>query len=126
MKAQKEKTTTGDVSKIISKYNDWRGERLQQIRTLMREANSEVIEDVKWKTPSNPDGVMVWYYNGMICTGEVYKKHLRISFAKGPSLKDPKGLINSYRAIIIHEGDVLDEYAFKDLIIEAIELNQKK
>ncbi len=107
--------------------DDWRGKVMSNIRSLIKQADPEVIEDVKWKTPSNPNGVLVWYHDGMILTGEVYKKHLRLSFAKGPTLKnnDPKNLINSFRAIIIHEEDALDENAFKDLIRAAVALNQK-
>lgn len=106
--------------------SDWRTKTLAKIRKLIKQADSEAVEEVKYKVPSNPAGVPVWYHEGMICTGETYQKHLRISFAKGPLLKDPKGLINSYRAIIIHEEDKLDEKAFKNLIREAVTLNLKK
>lgn len=108
--------------------SDWREETMSQIRKLIREADPEAIEDKKWKTKSNPEGVFVWYHDGMICTGETYKKHLRISFSKGPDLQnhDPKGLINSYRAIIIKEENKLDEKAFKDLFQAAVKLNQEK
>lgn len=104
---------------------DWRGKTITKIRNLIKKADSEIIEEVKWKTASNPNGVLVWYKEGMILTGEVYKKHLRFSFAKGPDLKknDPKGLINSYRAIILKEDDMLDEESFKRLIKEAVRLN---
>ncbi len=118
-----------DLNKV--EYNlpaDWRGDVMTQIRILIKQADPEIIEDVKWKTPSNPDGVLVWYKDGMITTGEIYKKHIRLAFAKGPALKDhdPKGLINSYRAIIIHEEDKINERAFKDLIRAAVALNSKK
>lgn len=105
--------------------NDWRGDVMSRIRKLISEADSEIVEDVKWKTASNPNGVLVWYKEGMITTGEIYKEHLRIAFAKGPELKDrdPKKLINTHRAVIIKEGDDLDENAFKDLIRAAVELN---
>lgn len=107
--------------------DDWRGEVMTRIRTLIKQADPEVSEDVKWKTPSNPNGVLVWYHEGMLLTGEIYKEHLRLSFAKGPALKDhdPKGLINSYRALIIRENDELDEAAFRDLILAAVALNRK-
>lgn len=107
---------------------DWRGDVMTQIRTLIKQADPEIVEDVKWKTPSNPNGVLVWYKEGMITTGEIYKKHIRLAFAKGPSLKksDPKGLINTYRAIIIHEEDKIDEEAFKNLIRAAVELNSNQ
>lgn len=114
-----------------SKYplpTDWRGEVMSQIRQLIQQADPEITEEVKWKTPSNPDGVFAWYRDGMITTGEIYKKHIRLAFAKGPALKehDPKNLINSYRAILIHEADSLDEDAFKELIRAAVALNRKE
>ncbi len=107
------------------KLADWRGEKLAQLRALIKQADPNMIEEVKWKKPSNPDGIPVWSHDGMICTGETYKNHLRLTFAKGASLKDPKGLFNTYRAIVIHEGDKINEDAFKDLIRTAIELNHK-
>ena len=106
--------------------DDWRGTTITQIRDLIKEADSGIEEEVKWRTRTNPNGVLVWYHDGMLLTGEIYKEHLRLSFAKGPALKntDPKGLINSYRAILIKEGDKLDESAFKELIGEAVKLNK--
>ena len=107
--------------------DDWRGKVMSRIRELIKLADPEIIEDVKWKTASNPNGVLVWYHDGMISTGEIYTKHLRLSLAKGQYLKDqdPKGLINSFRAIIIKEDDKIDETAFKNLIRAAVEFNQK-
>lgn len=119
------KSASEQIDDIIKKFADWRGEKLAEIRTLIKQADPEVIEEVKWKKPSNPDGIPVWSHDGIICTGETYKKHLRIAFAKGPSLKDPKGLFNTYRAIIIHEGDKMNEAAFKDLIKAAVEFNHQ-
>lgn len=113
------------IDAIIMKLTDWRGEKLAQIRNLIKHADPDVLEEVKWKAPSNPDGVPVWSHDGIICTGETYKNHLRIAFAKGPSLKDPKGLLNTYRAIVIREGDKINESAFKELINSAVELNHK-
>jgi len=114
-----------EIGAIIKKFADWRGARLAQVRTLIKQADPTVIEEVKYKMHSNPDGVPVWSHDGIICTGETYKKHLRLSFAKGPTLNDPKGLLNAYRAVIIHEEDPINEVAFKDLIVAAVELNQK-
>lgn len=107
---------------------DWRIERMSRIRKLVKETDADIREEVKYKTPSNPDGVFVWYCDGMIATGETYKKHLRLSFAKGPELKkkDSKQLINSYRAILLHEEDTLHETAFKKLIRDAVALNRAK
>lgn len=121
----KDKSAGEQIEAIILKFAGWRGEKLAQIRRLIKQADPDVIEDVKWKTASNPDGIPVWYHDGMICTGETYKNHLRFAFTKGPLLKDhdPQGLLNSYRAIILHEGDEINETAFKDLIQAAIELN---
>jgi hypothetical protein len=113
------------IDAIIMKLADWRGERLAQLRALIKQADPDVIEEIKWKKPSNPDGIPVWSHDGMICTGETYKNHLRLTFAKGASLNDPKGLFNTYRAIVIHEGDKINEAAFKDLIRTAVELNHK-
>jgi hypothetical protein len=113
----------------ITELGDWRGETLSRLRTLIKQADPEVVEEVKWRKPSNPAGVPVWYHDGIICTGETYKNHVRLTFAKGASLKDPKGLFNAslegnaLRAIVIHEGDEIDEKAFKALVRSAIALN---
>lgn len=123
--SSKDKSASEQIDAIIMKFVDWRGEKLAQLRALIKEADPEGTEEVKWKKPSNPDGIPVWSHDGIICTGETYKNHLRLAFAKGPSLKDPKGLLNTYRAIIIHEGDEINEAAFKDLISAAVELNHK-
>ena|SRR6185437_10534970 len=120
-----EKTQEEEITAIIMKLGDWRGQRLAQIRSLINDADPDVTEEVKWKKATNPDGVPVWSHDGMICTGEFYKSHLRLSFPKGASLKDPKGLFNAHRSIVIHEEDTLNEAAFKDLIRAAIELNHE-
>ena len=120
-----DKSASEQIDRIIKKFPDWRGEKLIQIRILIKQSDPDVIEEVKWKKPSNPDGIPVWSHYGIICIGETYTKHLRITFPKGPSLDDPKGLLNAYRAIIIHEGDTFNETAFKDLIRAAVELNKK-
>ena len=106
---------------------DWRKKILSQIRTLIKQAEPKITEERKYKTASNPAGIPVWYYDGMICTGETYKNHLRLTFAKGPTLKghDPKGLLNAFRAIIIHEGAKINKAAFKNLIRAAAVLNRK-
>ena len=109
---------------------DWRDETLSTIRTLIKQADPEVVEEVKWRKPSAPDGVPVWSHDGPICTGETYKSHVKLTFFKGAELKDPKRLFNSgldskvRRAIDLHEGDQIDETAFKALIREAVELNE--
>ena len=107
----------------IKELGDWRGKALSRIRSLIKEADPEVVEDWKWR------GVPVWYHDGMICTGETYKSHVKVTFAKGARLDDPSGLFNSSldgnvrRAIDLHEGEKLDERAFKALIRNAVALN---
>jgi len=107
----------------IEELGDWRGETLARIRALIRQADPEVVEEWKWR------GVPVWYHAGMICTGETYKKVVKMTFAKGASLEDPSGLFNSSlegntrRAIDFHEDDRIDEEALKALIRVAVALN---
>jgi hypothetical protein len=112
------------MKKKTKNLADWRGKAMSRIRTLIKQADPEMVEEVKWRKPSNPAGIPVWYHDGMICTGETYKNHLRLTFAKGSSLKNPKGLINSYRSMLIHEGDKINEAAFKNLIRAAVALNR--
>jgi hypothetical protein len=113
----------------IEELDDWRGETLSRVRALIRQADPEVVEEVKWRKPSNP-GVPVWSHDGIICTGETYKAVVKLTFAKGASLKDPSGLFNSSlegntrRAIDIREGEAIDEDAFKALIRAAVSLNE--
>jgi hypothetical protein len=113
----------------IKALGDWRGETLARVRSLIKEADPDVVEEVKWRKPSNPNGVPVWEHAGIICTGETYKAVVKLTFAKGASLKDPAGLFNSSlegnvrRAIDIHEGDKIDEKALKALIRGAVALN---
>ncbi len=107
--------------------NDWRGETLARVRILVKQADPEAIEEVKWRKPSNPAGIPVWSHNGIICTGETYKNHVKLTFAKGASLKDPSRLFNQEgtvrRAIDIREGDTIDEEGFKALVRAAAALN---
>ncbi len=114
----------------IAALDDWRGETLARVRELIREADPEMVEEVKWKKPSNAmQGVPVWEHTGMICTGETYKDKVKLTFARGAALPDPKSLFNSSldggtrRAIDIHEGDTIDGEALKGLIRAAIALN---
>jgi hypothetical protein len=113
----------------IKELSDWRGETLARVRALIKQADPEVVEEVKWRKPSAPAGVPVWSHDGLICTGEVYKSRVKMTFAKGASLEDPSGLFNSSlegntrRAIDIHEGEEIDEEALKDLIRAAVALN---
>jgi hypothetical protein len=116
----------------IKSLGDWRGEALARVRGLIREADREVVEEVKWRKPSNPAGVPVWEHDGIICTGETYKDKVKLTFANGAALADPSGLFNSSldgnvrRAIDIHEGDKIDGAALKALVRAAVALNMPK
>ena len=113
----------------INELSDWRGETLSRIRRLIKQADPDVVEEWKWRKATNP-GVPVWSHDGMICTGETYKSVVKLTFLKGAQLKDPKRLFNSSlegnarRAIDLHEGDQIDETAFKTLIRQAVALNE--
>ena len=108
---------------------DWRERTLSRVRALIEQADPEVVEEVKWRKPSNPTGVPVWSHGGILCTGETYKDKVKLTFAKGASLDDPAGLFNSSlegnvrRAIDLHEGDEIDERAFLALVRAAVALN---
>jgi hypothetical protein len=116
------------IDKRIAELGDWRGETLSRMRKLIKEADSEVVEEVKWVKPTNP-GTPTWSHDGIICTGETYKSVVKLTFAKGASLKDPAKLFNSSlegntrRAIDIHEREKVDASAFKALIRAAVALN---
>ena len=107
----------------IKELSDWRGDTLARIRKLIKQADPEVVEEWKWR------GVPTWYHDGMICTGETYADKVKVTFAKGASLEDPKGLFNSSldgntrRAVDFHEGDKIDEKAFTALVRDAVALN---
>lgn len=129
------RNVTGDASPSrlidarIASLGDWRGETLARVRKLIQEADPAVVEEVKWRKPSNPLGVPTWEHDGILCTGETYKDKVKLTFAKGAALADPKGLFNSgldgavRRAIDLHEGDKIDAAAFKALIRAAAALN---
>jgi hypothetical protein len=111
------------IDQRIEELGDWRGETLAGVRGLVKQADPEVVEEWKWR------GVPTWYHDGIVCTGETYKKVVKMTFAKGASLEDPSGLFNSSlegntrRAIDIHEGEEIDEEALKALIRAAVALN---
>ncbi len=111
------------ITQRIAELSDWRGETLAHVRKLIKEADPKITEEWKWR------GVPVWYDSGMVCTGESYKTHVKVTFAKGASIKDPKGIFNSSldgnarRAIDLYEGDKINESAFKELIRAAVKLN---
>ena len=116
------------ISNRITELGDWRGKALSRMRTLIKAADPDVVEEWKWVKPTRP-GTPVWSHDGIICTGESYKSVVKLTFAKGASLKDPARLFNSSldgnvrRAIDIHEGEDVDESAFKALVRQAVALN---
>jgi hypothetical protein len=124
-----EETGSQSIDAKIAALGDWRGEALRQVRALIREADPEVVEAVKWRKPSNPAGVPVWEHGGLICTGETYRDKVKLTFAKGAAIEDPAGLFNSSldgntrRAIDMREGDAIDGEALKALIRGAVALN---
>ena len=128
-RSPKDESPSQSIDARIEELSDWRGETLSRMRGLIQEADADVVEEVKWRKPSNPNGVPVWSHDGTICTGETYKKKVKLTFAKGASLEDPAGLFNASldakvsRAIDIHEGDEIDEQAFTSLVRDAAALN---
>jgi hypothetical protein len=127
--ADDERTASAEIEAKIASLGDWRGETLARIGDLIRAADPEVIEEVKWRKPSTPSGVPVWSHAGILCTGETYKGKVKLTFVNGAALPDPSGLFNSSldgstrRAIDLHEGDRIDETAFQDLVRAAAALN---
>jgi len=118
--------------KVLMELGDWRGQKLSQLRALIKKVDPAEVEEVKWKKPSNPMGVPVWSHDGIICIGDTLKNAVRLTFPKGAQIKDPKKLFNArlesntVRAIDFHEGDTVDEVGLKALILEAVELNTSK
>src|SRR6266513_743826 len=127
--AQKDETPSQLIDARIKELSDWRGKTLSRVRALIKQADPEVVEEWKWKKASSP-GVPVWSHQGGICTGETYKRVVKLTFFKGASLEDPSGLFNSSlggntrRAIDFHEDDEIDEQAFVALIRAAVSLNE--
>jgi hypothetical protein len=123
------KSDSEAIDEKLRSMSDWRGAMLAKLRRLVREADPEVVETVKWRKPSNPSGVPVWEHDGILCTGETYKDKVKLTFAKGASLDDPERLFNASldagtrRAIDLREGDDIDESAFKALIRAAVAAN---
>lgn len=117
------------IDRRIADLGDWRGNLLADVRRLIMAADPQIVEEVKWRKPSNPSGVPVWSCSGIICTGEVYRDKVKLTFDKGAAIPDPKHLFNASldgnarRAIDLREGDRLDEAAFKDLVKAAIAEN---
>jgi hypothetical protein len=129
--AEHDESPSALIDAMITELGDWRGELLARLRALIVDADPDVVEEVKWRKPSNSmRGVPVWSHAGIICTGETYKDKVKLTFAKGAALADPSGLFNSSltgntrRAIDIHQEDVIDEPSFKALVRAAVTLNE--
>lgn len=117
------------IDDIIEKYGDWRGQMMSQLRAVINRAAPDVLEEVKWKKPSRPEGVPVWSHDGILCVCDTLKNAVRLTFPKGARITDPKGLFNTrleskaVRAVDFREGDTVDEAALTSLVLEAIRLN---
>lgn len=120
------------IDAIIKVPGDWRGEMLANLRAIILKADTEIVEEVKWKKPSKPEGIPVWSHDGNVCMADTLKNAVRLTFPKGATAKDPQKLFNTrldsktVRAIDFYEGDKIDEAALKALILEAAELNTRK
>ena len=128
----KEKSASQQIDDIIKLPGDWRGEKLSQLRAVIRKADPAIVEEVKWKMPSKPLGSPVWSHDGIICVADTLKNAVRLTFPKGAQMKDPRKLFNTrldsktVRAIDFHEDDTVDETALKSIILDAAKLNAQK
>ena len=126
------KTPSQQIDAIIRESNVWQGKKLSQLRALIQQADPHVVEEVKWKKPSRPEGVPVWSHDGILCMADTLKNAVRLTFPKGAQMEDPKKLFNTrldsntVRAIDFHEDDTVDEAALAALILEAVGLNTRK
>ena len=124
-----DRSASQQINDIIKLSGDWRGEKLSQLRALIKAADPAAIEEVKWKKPSKPEGVPVWSHDGIVCVADTLKSAVRLTFPKGAKVKDPKQLFNArldsktVRAIDFRDGDMIDEAALQALILEAVGLN---
>jgi hypothetical protein len=128
----KEASNSQLVDAKIATFGDWRGKTLSRLRTVITKADPDIVEEMKWKKPSNPTGVPVWSHDGIVCIGEALKNAVRLTFPKGASIKDPKKIFNarldsgSVRAVDYHEADAIDEAAVRQLVLEGVRLNTAK
>jgi hypothetical protein len=124
-----EDSASRQIDAIIKKSGDWRGEMLSRLRTVIKKTDPAVVEEVKWKKPSRPEGVPVWSRDGTLCVADTLKSAVRLTFPKGAQMKDPTKLFNTrlesktVRAVDFYEGDTVDEAALRALVLEAIGLN---
>ena len=127
-----DKSAAQQIDAIIKKYDDWRSEMLSRLRALIKQADPALVEEVKWKKPSRPEGVPVWSHDGILCFCDTLKNAVRLTFPKGAQMKDPQKLFNTrldsktVRAIDFQEGDTINEAALKALMLEAVGLNKSK
>lgn len=127
-----EETPSNRIDAKLAELGGWRADALARMRGLIREADPEVVEAVKWVKPTNPSGVPTWEHAGILCTGEVYKAYVKLTFAQGAALEDPSGLFNAgfgggtRRAIDIREGEIIDAAAFRELVRRAVAFNLEK
>jgi hypothetical protein len=126
-----ERSASQQIDAILAKPGDWRADRLSELRALIKKADPDVVEEVKWKKPSRPEGVPVWSHDGNVCIGEMLKNAVRLTFPKGAQVQDPKQLFNTrldsktVRAIDVHEGDSVNAAALQALIRKAVAANGK-
>ena len=124
-----DQSASQQIDAIIYMYGDWRGKALAHLRALIKQADPAVVEEVKWKKPSRPEGVPVWSHQGILCVGDTLKNAVRLTFPKGAQMQDPQKLFNArldsktVRAIDVHDGDPVDEAALQALVREAVGLN---
>jgi hypothetical protein len=129
MESDRQQTPSELIDARIAALADWRGETLARVRAVIKDADPEIVEAVKWRKPSNPSGVPVWEHAGLLCTGETYRDKVKLTFAHGASLPDPGGLFNASldgntrRAIDLREGDAIDDAALKALVRAAVAFN---
>jgi hypothetical protein len=137
MKTRTDHSSNGEspsrqIDAIIKASGDWRGKKLSQLRAVIKEADPAMVEEVKWKKPSRPEGVPVWSHDGIICVGEMLKNAVRLTFPKGAQVKDPQKRFNTrldsntVRAIDFHESEIVDKAALKALVLDAVKLNTLK
>ena len=128
-KDETQMSASQEIDDIIKEPGDWRGEKLAKLRAVIRNADPDVVEEVKWKKPSKPSGVPVWSHDGILCVADTLKDAVRLTFPKGAQMKDPKKLFNTrldsntVRAIDFHQDDAVDETALRKLILNAVKLN---
>lgn len=124
-----EKSASQPISERIAELGDWRGATLARVRRIIHDADPAVVEEMKWKKPTNPLGTPAWSHDGMICTGETYKDHVKFTFARGASIKDPEGVFTQMgtqrRAIDLYEGDEINESALEEIVRAAVKLNSE-